>query len=358
MSRIVLSGYYGFTNLGDEAVLQATVDELRRRRPDLEIAVLSASPGETSSTYGVRGVPRADPRAVLEVLRRCDLFLSGGGSLFQDATSWRSPWYYLGVLGAARRLSRRTAVYAQGIDRPRWWPTRAAMVRLLNDVDLITVRDAASQAVLADLGVHRPPIVVAADPSLLLAPQWTPAVESERRTWGDGPHFGLAIRPWGSGEAARAVAEAARRVARRFGARWILLPMQRSCDAELAEWLAAEIGASSLVLRRPLRPGEMLALVGALDLVVGMRLHALLFAASQGVPVVGVAYDPKVVAFLEEVGEPSSLPVEELAAGELVGAVEEALRDHALRRERLLGATRALRGRALRAPARALDLLG
>ena len=131
MSRIVLSGYYGFHNLGDEAVLAATVQELRRLRPDAEITVLSASPGETRRVHGVESVPRAAPGAVLAALRGADLLLCGGGSLFQDATSWRSPWYYLAVLGAGRRLARRTAVYAQGLEPPRRRLVRAGIARVL-----------------------------------------------------------------------------------------------------------------------------------------------------------------------------------------------------------------------------------
>src|SRR2546426_4023808 len=104
MSRVVLSGYYGFNNLGDEAVLAATVDALRARRPDVEIAVLSGTPRETGRAFAVEGVPRGRMRDLVRVLRRSDLFLTGGGSLFQDVTSWRSPWYYLGVLALARRL--------------------------------------------------------------------------------------------------------------------------------------------------------------------------------------------------------------------------------------------------------------
>lgn len=357
MSRVVLSGYYGFHNIGDEAVLAATVEELRRQRPGLELTVLSAAPEQTSRAYGVRGVPRADPWAVVRALRECDLFLCGGGSLFQDATSWRSPWYYLGVLGLARWLARRTAVYAQGIDRPRSQVVRTAMARLLDGVDLITVRDRASQAVLSDLGVRRPPVAVVADPSLLLSPQWSAAAEAERRSWGEGPHFGLALRPWGSASAAWAAVDAARRLAERLGVRWVLLPMHGSQDLPLADRVAAELGSAAVVVRRALGPREMLALVGALDLVVAMRLHALLFAASQGVPVVALAYDPKVTALADELGGPPPLPVDNLESTDLVRAVEEALEDRESRRGRLLAAAASLRERALRGPALVLDLL-
>ncbi len=357
MSRVVLSGYYGFNNLGDEAVLAATAGELRRRCPGVEIAVLSASPAETSRLHGVRGVSRRNPGEILRVLRGCDLFLSGGGSLFQDATSWRSPWYYLSVLALARRLARRTAVYAQGIEPFRRASTRKAVSFLLNQVDLVTVRDATSQTVLAEIGVRRPRVVLSADPSLLLTPEWSLSAEAEKAGWGDGAVFGLALRPWGRGEAVRAAADAARIIAARRGVKWVLLPMHLPGDLAVAETLAAHIGPGAIVLRTPMAPREMLALVGSLDLLVGMRLHALLFAAAQGVPIVPLAYDPKVEALVRDLGESVPAHAAGLSSRDLARSIEAAADDRTRRRAHLLAAVGVLRERAMLAPQLAVDLL-
>ncbi|HEX4836256.1 MAG TPA: polysaccharide pyruvyl transferase CsaB [bacterium] len=357
MSRVVLSGYYGFKNLGDEAVLAATAGELRRRCPGVEITVLSASPAETSRLHGVRGVSRRNPGEILRVLRGCDLFLSGGGSLFQDATSWRSPWYYLSILALARRLARRTAVYAQGIEPFRRASTRKAVSFLLNQVDLVTVRDAASQAVLAEIGVRRPRVVLSADPSLLLTPEWSASAEAEKAGWGDGVVFGLALRQWGRGEAVRAAADAARIIAARRGVKWVLLPMHLPGDLAVAETLAAHIGPGAIVLRTPMGPREMLALVGSLDLLVGMRLHALLFAAAQGVPIVPLAYDPKVEALARDLGESVPVHAARLSSRDLARSIEAAADDRTRRRAHLLAAVGVLRERAMLAPRLAVDLL-
>ena len=357
MSRIVISGYYGFDNLGDEAVLAATVQELRCRRPDAEIAVLSAAPDATARVHGVRGVARAVPGAVAGALRGADLLLCGGGSLFQDATSWRSPWYYLGVLSLGRRLARRTAVHAQGIEPPIRAAVRAGVAYVLDRVDLVTLRDHTSQTVLASLGVRRPRIVVSADPSWLLEPDWSAAAAAERARWGAGPHVGLALRAWGSGAAVRAAVAAARAATARMGARWVLFPMHRPSDLVVADEVAGELGDIATVVRTPLGPRELLALVGALDVLVGMRLHALLFAAAQGVPIVPVAYDPKVTALARELDEPEPAGAESVAPADLVAAIEAAVADRAAIRARLLAAAAPLRERAKLAPALAADLL-
>jgi polysaccharide pyruvyl transferase CsaB len=358
MSRVVLSGYYGFHNLGDEAVLAATVEALREYSPGVEIAVLSAAPRETSHAYGVEGVSRRRLRAIIGALAHCDLFLSGGGSLFQDATSWRSPWYYLGVLALARRLARRTAVYAQGIGPLRGRLVRRAAARLLDRVPLITVRDSASQALLADLGVRRPRIVLGADPSLLLRPEWSPAAREERARWTGDVVFGLALRTWGTdGTVVRAAAEAARMAAGRLRARWVCLPMHPPEDLAVAEAVAARIGPAATVVRVPLGPREMLALIGTLDLVVGMRLHALLFAASQGVPIVPLPYDPKVAALAGDLGEPPVPEISRATPEDLARSIETAAAERPARRARLLAAVARLRERAAIAPRLVADLL-
>lgn len=357
MSRVVISGYYGFHNLGDEAVLAATAGELRKRRPGVEIAVLSASPAETSRLYAIRAVSRRDPREIARVLRRCDLFLSGGGSLFQDTTSWRSPWYYLSILALARRLARRTAVYAQGIEPFHRAHVRTAVGFLLDRVDLITVRDVTSQTVLAKMGVHRPRVVLSADPSLLLAPEWSKAVEAEKVRWGHGRVFGLALRPWGHNQIVRVAADAARLIAARLGVRWALLPMHPPGDLGVAEALAARIGPAAVVVKTPLGPREMLALVGSLDLLVGMRLHALLFAVSQGVPIVPVAYDPKVDALARDLGEPTPMHAAAVSAEDLARSMEAAAADRERHRTRLLATVATLRERAALSPQLAADLL-
>jgi polysaccharide pyruvyl transferase CsaB len=356
MSRVVLSGYYGFDNLGDEAVLTATAAALRMRRPGVEIAVLSGAPHATARTHGVTGIPRARPGDLVRVLRGCDLFLSGGGSLFQDATSWRSPWYYLGVLGLARRLARRTAVYAQGIGPLRGRAVRSAARRLLNGVDLITLRDPDSLAVLASLGVDRPPAVLTGDPALLLTPDRSPRVLAEQSQWGEGGHAGLAPRSWGSDSWCDVVAAAARAVAERHGVRWICLAMHRPWDLDLAERMAARIGLGARVVREPVGPREMLALIGSLRLVVGMRLHALIFAATQGVPLVALAYDPKVSSFVRELGEPL-LDLAGLDVDSLVRVIEATSIGLDERRARLLASVAPLRTRAELAPELAAALL-
>ncbi len=113
--RVLLSGYYGFGNLGDEALLEVIVERMRARFPAVELEVLSATPGVTAARYGVATAPRWEWRAIRSAIARADVVLSGGGGLLQNATSLRSLLYYAGILREARRARRKTMIFAQSI---------------------------------------------------------------------------------------------------------------------------------------------------------------------------------------------------------------------------------------------------
>ena len=96
--RVVLSGYFGFDNVGDEAILFSIIRALRKLEPSVDITVLSNNPAETAATYGVETVNRWNIGEVRAALKSADGLISGGGSLMQDATSWKSIPYYSAVI--------------------------------------------------------------------------------------------------------------------------------------------------------------------------------------------------------------------------------------------------------------------
>ena len=304
MKRLLLSGYYGYGNAGDEAVLAGLVTGFRAARPEaeLEIVALSGRPAETRAAHGVLAADRYRPGALLREIRRADLVLSGGGSLLQDVTSAHGIFYYLGVVRMAQVLGRKTMFIAQGIGPLRLARSRRLVRSVANRLDAVTVRDPASAALLAEIGVKRPSIEVTADPALLLSAP--PAV-------GDGPEtasFGVALRPWGGQEGVAAhVADACASVL--SGRRALLLPMQAGSDKPVAEQFAhqwhqgnhAGNRATLCSLEKGLTP--LLANIASCDLMIGMRLHALILAAAAGVPSVALSYDPKVDAFMQGSGQ-------------------------------------------------------
>lgn len=364
MLRVAVSGYYGFNNTGDEAILLAMVSTLRALAQNVEITVFSKSPRETCRTYGVKAVNRWNPFAVAWALLRSDLLLSGGGGLLQDVTGVRSIIYYLAVVMLARLLGKPVVYYAQGVgpvrSRVGRWLTRIVS----NRVDLITVRDQASKEDLIAMGVTRPPLVVTADPVLALSPQQIapgsgeallarlrsgaggrqpgggdgeqPAAEAEPPGQPRAPEqkeegaakrtLGIVLRDWQDHyDFKRIVAVVADRLVRE-GWEVILVPFHYPVDLQACQEVSWLMQEPNLLVRERLPVETLFSLMGRLDLVLGMRLHSLVMACVMRTPCVGISYDPKVERFLEACGQPVAGRVENLDAEklyrELVGAWE------------------------------------
>lgn len=342
--RIVISGYYGFGNVGDEAVLAAMLSALRARLPASRVTVLSAHPAQTRRLHNVHSIPRTGV-AVVRAIAGADLFLSGGGSLIQDATSARSAAYYLGLLAMAEILSRRAMVFAQGIGPlRRTWIRRIASL-VLNRAHLITVRDEDSLRTLRELGVRRAAHLVA-DPVFALDPAPEDHVRELIGSGGSGPRIGLALRPWRGDAYLAAVIEALRTVREAAGATIVVFAFHPERDLPLARPAAEALGARVVA---DLPPREMVAAVGMMDVLVGVRLHALIAAVSTGVPPVGLSYDPKIDALFRRIGVGHLLPLAGLQAGQLHQAVLAAWQSRGELRPRLLQLHTSLREDALRA---------
>ena len=164
MYNILISGYYGFDNIGDESILRTLVTSLRERIPDCSLTVLSHDPAATREKYGVEAVERMPPLAIARAVRRCDMLISGGGSLLQDVTSSKSLHYYLAIIRFAQLLGKKVFIYSQGIGPIEKDADRRATARALRRADGIVVRDERSAALLAEIGVPAERVVITADP--------------------------------------------------------------------------------------------------------------------------------------------------------------------------------------------------
>ncbi len=303
--RVAISGYYGFGNAGDEAVLSATLSELRRRLPHAEPVVLSADPEATAEQHDVEAAPRWPLRPLLKTIGSSDLLLSGGGSLLQNATSWASLGYYLFTLDRARHAGVPYIVHAQGLGPLKGWPARAAVRHFLARAEAVTLRDRNSVELAQDLGVREERLTLAADPAFLLQPVRDAEIRATLADAGLRPGqslVGIVVRQWrGANEALGPLAKIARTAAEHWGARAVIIPFHFPDDLEVSHALAALVSDAALI-DRELHPRLLLSVVGSLDLLVGMRLHALIFAAAAEVPAVGLSYDPKVEALCEAAG--------------------------------------------------------
>lgn len=366
--RVLVYGYYGFRNAGDEAILAGIVRAFRKVEPGTEFVVVSGKAAETRRVHGVEAVSRNRIRRIWQEMGRADLVLAGGGSLLQDVTGLRSIPFYLGLAVMAMLRGRPVVFHAQGVGPIRRWPGRLLTRLVASRVALITVRDPESGEFLYRLGVRHPRLFVAADAALALEPG-DPArgrrllaaagVSLPPRDSGR-PLIGVSVRPWpGRGEPGwHRLAEALDGLARRTGGRVVFLPLQPPADLPVARAVAEAMAVPAAV---PDADGwtyrDALDAVAACDLLVGMRYHALVFAAMAGVPPVGVSYDPKIDAFLRQVGAVTAGSVQDLDPQALVEAGLAALKGRAVEGRRLRAVTARLAADAMQAARLALDFV-
>lgn len=341
MTRILLSGYYGFENAGDEAILAGILASFQQLDPSVSFTVISGRRRVTAERFGVEAVSRDDFRAIWRAAGSADLILSGGGSLLQDVTSLKSLFYYLAVLTMAKSRRKPAMIYAQGIG-PIMGPIGRTMIRsVCNRLDAITVRDPDSAALLGRLGVRRPPVTVTADPAIALGAGDADAGRALLRAGGvdgSGPLIGVSVRNWQARDArfVPSLAQALDELAQRSGGHVLFFPMQVGSDVRAAETVRTHMRAPATVLTAPYGYQEVRNLVAALDLVIGLRFHALVFAATSGTPMVGLSYDPKNDSFLRSIGLEASGSTDQLVPENVVKAGMAALEQAGAMRSQLL----------------------
>ncbi len=351
--RVLVSGYYGFGNTGDEAVLAGLIEGFRELAPDAELVVLSGNPAATMAEHSVIAVPRG-LRSARRQTKQCDLLVSGGGGLLQDVTSWWSPLYYLAIIQFARQARRPVACIGHSFG-----PLRRSLIKrvtrdVLSKVQVITVRDELSKKALMELGVARP-LEITADLAFLL-PRPTPEeINEARRLAGlnenSGPIAAIALRPHPSGgppDLAGRLGAAIGKVCAELRIRPLLVPMQPSQDISFAREAAQVMPGEPLITTTPMSARQVLALIAGGDLMIGMRLHALIFAALAGVPLVGISYDPKVDGMLEQLGASAATSIARLYEEALSGVIRETWQARAERTKALSERTEGMRAMALR----------
>jgi polysaccharide pyruvyl transferase CsaB len=335
---IVISGYYGFANSGDEAVLHAILTALRDQAEaagiSIEPIVLSVNPAQTMRVHQVRAVHRMRPREVLRALLGADALISGGGSLLQDVTSVKSIFYYMAIIRLALMLRKKVFIYAQGIGPIRRSGWFGPMIRsAFAACTAVCVRDQASRALLVSYGLPAERIDVVPDPVMGLGASLTerPPMEGEASTQRT-PTIGVSVRYWRKDRLdLHAVAEGLAGVLRTTDAQLVMLPFHLPADREASQDVLRRLKSLGVPDHRcHIHPGsdhpkDMLARVATCDVLVGMRLHSLIYAATSGVVPIGICYDPKVEQFLQQIGETSVGTTDDLSSSKLKARVLDAL---------------------------------
>ncbi|NLJ77689.1 MAG: polysaccharide pyruvyl transferase CsaB [Peptococcaceae bacterium] len=348
MKKILISGYHGFNNLGDEAILESILQILKqaasKKGHALAITVLSANPEKTVQNYAdIKAISRTNLPLIISAIKNCDLFLSGGGSLLQDKTGYGlSTAYYLGLVFLARLFRKKIVLYAQGIGPITKKINRLLARWIINNADLVTVRDTASKKELLSMGIIRPPLRVTVDPAFCLqpsssnTPQKAQNILSHSHLPPGKPLLGISVRSWqGERKFIHEIAKAADRLALALGTTTIFIPMFPKQDLPVSRYAASLMQQEAHVLEKELTPQEALFIFSRLDLLIGVRLHSLIFAAITGTPMVGIGYDPKVRSFINQLELNPIHKIESLQAGELFDHCLQVWREREIIKDKL-----------------------
>ncbi|KYC39752.1 polysaccharide pyruvyl transferase CsaB [Scytonema hofmannii PCC 7110] len=292
--RVLLSGYYGKGNGGDEALLATLLQMLP---PSVTPVVLSGNPKETSDRYDVEARDRMKISPVVEALRSCDAFIWGGGSLIQDTTSLVSPFYYAGIMAVAQKMGLKTVAWGQGIGPLKRPITRWLARQTFGGCTKVSVRDRTSAAILADWQV---PCILAPDPVWALEGKpvpglWdlpAPRVAVTLRTHPDLTETRLA-------NLTRALVDFQKATQTYI----LLLPFQESEDLEIAQAIQPKLQGVSQIMSLK-EPQLLKGVFRGVEMAIGMRLHSLIMAASEGCRCFALSYDPKVNRLMEDLDMP------------------------------------------------------
>ncbi|PIG95310.1 hypothetical protein CSQ79_02320 [Gloeocapsopsis sp. IPPAS B-1203] len=341
---ILICGYYGSYNLGDEAMLAGMLKLLRELQDNLQITVFSRDTQDTTARHSVRAVHYRNSQLKIKhniALLQNQFFILGGGDLLRDGVDQSIAKGWLRPLQQAIRLRRRTLVL--GISVGEIWrkETQDMIPQVLNRVDLLTVRDADSKSKLEKLGVRKS-IHIISD----LALQFLPETRLPNQPVERPIQIGISIRPLNlRGRYTDAgiylryqqeMAAIADLLVEQYEATVHFLPFQAlksgyhsSNDDYVAtlELLRYSRYSNHFVVHRSFESLHTLnQLISELDLVIGMRLHSLILAAGLGVPVIAAEYDSKVRGFMEEIGQAQhSIPLEYFERKQLLSSIDEIL---------------------------------
>lgn len=291
--RVLISGYIGFQNFGDDAILGLLTKYLKRQ--NCEVTAFSSDPESTKRTFKINALNYLNLFHIFWGIFDTHVLISGGGSLIQNGTSSSSLLYYLFIIALAKFFHKKVIIFAQGIGpvygKKYQWLTK----KILKGCDLILVRDVFSQRILKKWGINS---------RYVIDPAWDlkcPERDSQNCV-------GVQLRNYRFLHPTL-LKELAKYIGIYFGDRRIkIFSLQNSQDSELAYqfeyWLKAQCSDISTEVIVPRSHKHLLEEFAHLEYLFAMRYHAVLMALKMGIKVLPISYDVKVKNLADEFNIP------------------------------------------------------
>jgi polysaccharide pyruvyl transferase CsaB len=311
LKKFVISGFYGLGNTGDEAILEAIIDNLREEFDNPGITVFSLSPERTAQEHNVKSVYRAwrkENKEKVKALKEADLLISGGGGLLQDAYPTKFLFgplpYYLLIVLLAKLCNTKVMFFSQGIG-PVTSGWGKSLMKLANLADFITVRDQYSKELLHKLGVKKPETVVTSDIVFAFQAKEDRSGIVSLSLKGDEKLVAVSVRPWfDRTQQFEDMAGVLDNLIEEEAVTPVFVPMEGHHDVDASKKVMSYMKHpdKTVMLGKEFTPNQYLNFIGECEMTIGMRLHALIFSTLKGIPHIGFSYDKKVESLLKRSG--------------------------------------------------------
>lgn len=291
--KVVISGYYGSDNFGDETILKVLIDKLKEEKAD--ITVLSLNPEKTKALHKVNAIKSFDLPKVITTILKSDVLISGGGSLLQDATSVKSLFYYLFVISIAEFFNKKVMIFAQGIGPINNKIGEFWCKKLLKKASCVTVRDDKSLFLLRGWGINAEKVV---DPLFALNLAGSTPTET----------VGIQLRAF-KGLSETFLQKLAQSVEQNFYSKKIqIFSFQDTLDKDVCIHFEGMLKSLNPNLQTEViynkTPEQLIELMRSLKYMIAMRFHACLVCAKYGIKTLALSYDYKVERLAEDLKLP------------------------------------------------------
>lgn len=323
-SEIIMSGYYGFGNMGDDSLLQQIINSIKTLDKNVTITVLSKNPKRTSQIYGVNSINRFDIISISRVMKHAKLLINGGGNLLQNKTSKRSLIYYIYIMKLAKKFGLKLMLYASGIGPVHGEKYLEMTKNILNEVDIITLREELSLKEIQNLNVSNPNIYVTCDPAFYMDSadeNWVKYVMYREGLSLNKKYFLFSPRSIKDSfiklpeNFDNMLAEACYQIAKTYKLEPIIVPLHPKTDYTVCKKIADYAGGKVIC---GLSAVELAGLTKHMEFVAGLRLHLLIYAISAETPVIAIDCDPKIRGIFELIESPYIINAEQFTVGKFV----------------------------------------
>ena len=146
MEKVLLGGYFGFENIGDDAILLSEINFLKKEN---FIPIILTKSGK--KIFNEESIDRYNFLKIIKFKNQFNSFILGGGGIFQDSTSFRSLIYYLSLINLMKFLNKKVILLNIGIGEIKREISKKLLLKTLKKCDLIIFRDEYSYNFFDDL---------------------------------------------------------------------------------------------------------------------------------------------------------------------------------------------------------------